>query len=254
MASEHRGPRRGSIVEGGVEAAAAGARVVEDVVDALSENLGRRSRARDATGGSARNREGKSAGDRGRSKATSAAGWRREPASATAVGEIADLTADLLGRLGEAAQDIADSIGERDWFPPECPTVDLSGYPGSWAKVDFRFTNTAPVALADVGFEATDLIGTTDRIDAGELHFRHGDDEAIARIGPGHSTAVTVAIKIPESASADVYRGVMAARSAAPAGREQAEAGPERAWALLQLEVKPSDPGRAIRSIEPETE
>lgn len=256
MASEHREPRRGSIVEGGIEGVAAGARVVENVVDTLAENVRRRSRPSYATGASGRKREGRSEGRRGRSKGAATAGSDREPASATAVGEIADLTADLLGRLGEAAQDIADSIGEREWFPPECPTVDVYGYPGERAKkAKFRFTNTGPSALAKVGFEATDLIGAKDRIEAGQIHFRHGDDEVIPRIGPGRSAIITVEIEIPESATADIYRGVMAARSATLAGREEAEAGPQGAWALLELDVEAADPGRAIAPTDrPETE
>lgn len=254
MASEHREPRRGSIVEGGIEGVAAGFRTVENVSDALTESLRRRSRTSNASEASARKRQG-SAGGRGRSKGTTAAGSGREPASATAVGELADIAADFLGRLGEAAQDIADSIGERDWFPPECPTLDVYGAPGEIAPAEFRFTNTSPSALADVGFEATDLIGATDRIDAKGIHFRHGDDEVIKRIQPGRSTPVTVEIEIPDLATVGVYRGVMAARSKPLAGRREPEAGPQGAWALVQLEVKAVDPGRAITpSDRPATE
>jgi hypothetical protein len=251
MASEYRGPRRRSIVEGSIEGVAAGARVVEDAVDTLADSVRRRSRTSYATGASSREREARKAERRGRSKdkGRSPRG-PREPGSESVVGEIADLTADLLDRLGDAAQDIADSIGERDWFPPDCPTIEPHGLPGGAAKVRFRFTNTSPSGLGKVGFEATDLLGATDRINAGAVHFSFGDDEVIPRIGPGKSRMVTLEIEIPQDARADIYRGVIAARTGGLAGREAAEAGPEGAWALVELEVEATDPGRAITQVE----
>ena len=255
MASEHRGPRRGSIVEGGVEAAAAGARVVEDAVDTLAESVRRTSRTGYATGSAPREREARRAERRRRSKDKARSPRaRREPGSESVVGEIADLTSDLLDRLGDAAQDIADSIGERDWFPPECPTIEPHGPAGGVAKVRFRFTNTGASKLEEVRFEATDLLGATDRIDAGDVHFRFGDDEVIPRIGPGKSRMVTLKIEIPPEQPADIYRGVIAARSGGLAGREAAEAGPEGAWALVELEVEAGDLSRAIAQVEEEPE
>lgn len=256
MASEYRGPRRRSIVEGTIEGVTAGARVVEDAVDTLAESVRRTSRTGYATGASSREREARKAGRGGRSKDKGQAPeGRRERGSESVVGEIADLTADLLDRLGDAAQDIADSIGDRDWFPPECPTIEPHGPPGGAAKVRFRFTNTSPSALGEVGFEATDLLGTTGRIRADAVHFSFADDEVIPRIGPGKSRMVTLEIGIPEEAPAGIYRGVIAARSGGLAGREAAEAGPQGAWALVELEVEATDAGGpTITQVEePET-
>jgi hypothetical protein len=61
---------------------------------------------------------------------------------------------------------------------------------------------------------------------------------------------VIVAVEIPDEAPVGLYRGVIAARSAAPKGRAEAEGGPEDAWAVIELEVAAVDAPSAIARVE----
>jgi hypothetical protein len=167
-------------------------------------------------------------------------------------GSAADLFVDLLERFGEAVQDVAAAIAEHERFDgePECPMLELRGPPGHAAAVEFDFTNTGPSALTKVAFEATDLLGATGQIDAGAVSFEHEDDPHIPRVGPSGTARVIVSVAIPDEAPAGPYRGVIAARSAAPKGRAEPEGGPEDAWAVLELEVAAVDAPSAIARVE----
>jgi hypothetical protein len=103
--------------------------------------------------------------------------------------------------------------------------------------------------LAGVTFELTDLLGEAKRIDAGAVSFGYDDEGQIARLAPGESARVMVAVQVPE-VPPGTYRGVIAARSAAQQGRAEFEGGPEDAWALLELEVATTDPRSPISPIE----
>lgn len=256
MATDQGEPGRRPVdplVAGVGEGVAAGYRAVESVVEGMAESLRRRPGASSARGASARQRTGRTAGARRRStgKGPGRASGRAR-ASSTTGDELADLIAALLDRFGEAAQDIAGYIGERDWFdgPAECPRLGLDGVPGALAEDEFRFTNTGSSALRELGFEATDLLGAAARIDAGQVGFEPQDKERSARLRPGGSTMVTLTVAIPDEVPAGTYRGVIATRSAAPVARGAAEGGPEGAWALLELEVGATDPRRVITPAE----
>ena len=240
--AENREPRRRQVdplLGVAAEAARAGLRGADyEVSEGLRRSTGRRS-----AGGAAGRKRAAPKAQRAQSRPSDPGG---PPTDSTA-----DLLVGLLERFGEAVQDTAAAIGEREWFDgePEGPTLELRGPPGHRAAVEFDFTNTGPSALTKVTFEATDLLGATERIDAGAVSFRFNDDQYIPRVGPGGTARVIVKVTIPEVPAGD-YRGVIAARSGAPEGRAEAEGGPEDAWALIELEVAAIDPRSAITPVE----
>jgi hypothetical protein len=253
--ADDREPRRRQadpLLAVAAEAARAGLRGADYVVEGLSETLRRGTGDRSGGAAAGRQRAARTRARRARSKGfapTTPPG--SESPSSPVTGSTVDLLVELLERFGEAIQDTAGAIAEREWFDgePKCPTLELRGAPGHPAAVEFAFTNTSPSVLAKVTFEATDLIGVTEQIDAGAVSFKYENDPYIPRVGPGASARVIVAVEIPE-APAGTYRGVIAARSAAPEGRAEAESGPEGAWAVLELEVAAMDPRSAIAPIE----
>jgi hypothetical protein len=226
------------------EAARAGLRGADYVVEGLSE--GRRR----GTGQRAARTKAQRARSRGYRSATPPDSEGPSPSPVT--GSATDLFVELLERFGEAVQDVAAAIAEREWFDgePEYPTLELRAPSGHSAAVEFDFTNTGPSALAKVMFEATDLLGATNQIDASAVSFEYGDDPYIPRVGPGKRARVIVAVAIPDEAPAGPYRGVIAARSAAPEGRAEAEGGPDDAWAVIELEVAAVDAPSAIARVE----
>lgn len=233
MVGDQGEPRRratGSFVAAAGEAVDAGFRALQHVEAGLSESL-RRSPPR----------SGRSAG-RARAAAPSAAGARPPHAI---VDELADFTADILDRMGEAARDIAGHIGEHDRSAPPSPVprLELEGAPGRRAKDKFWFRNTGGTALKQVSFEATDLLGAGRRIDAGSISFEHSGKDQIERLQPGGLTAVIVAVDIPRDAVANIYRGVIVAVFPPPSRGRRYDAGPVGAWALLELEVLATDRG-----------
>ena len=238
----NRKPRRGQVdplLAVAADAAAAGLRGADYVVEGMSESLRRRTGGRSAGAGAGRQRFG----------GTTPPAHEGPP---PVTGRTADLFAEVLDRFGEAVQDIAAAIGEHEWFAaePDCPTLELRGVPGHSAGVEFDFTNTGPSALAKVVFKATDLLGATTQIDAREVSFQHEEYPHIPRVGPGGRARVTVTVTVPEDTPDGTYRGLIAARSAAPAGRGEAEGGPHDAWSLIELEVGATDPRSPIAPVE----
>ena len=239
--ADYRKPRRGQVdplLAVAAEAAGAGLRGADYVVEGLSESLRRRTGPRSAGAAAGRQRHG-----------------RTPPAyegPPPATGRTTDLFVELLDRFGEAVQDIAAGIDKREWFggEPDCPTLRLQGVPGHRRRVEFDFTNTGPSALARVTFEATDLLGAATRIDASAVSFKHEDHPHIPRVGPRGRARVTVKVTIPENTPDGTYRGLIAARSAAPKGRAEAEGGPNDAWSLIELEVGATDPASPIAPVE----
>jgi hypothetical protein len=157
------------------------------------------------------------------------------------VGKFADLTADVMDRMGDTFRDIAEH--ERFARDSDVPQLCLRGRAGSVVTADFRFTNTGSTALKDVTFAATDLLGPGDPIDARNVGFEHGEarEQRIERMGPGRETWVTVGVAIPDDTPAGEYHGVIAAKSPPPTERDAAEAGPVGAWALVELQVLATD-------------
>jgi hypothetical protein len=246
--ADYRKPRRGQVdplLAVAAEAAGAGLRSADYVVEGLSESLRRRTGRRSAGAAAGRQRAAQARSPLGRSGS-----YESPPPPVT--GRTTDLFVELLDRFGAAVQDIAAGIAEREWFAgePDCPTLELRGVPGHSAEVEFDFTNTGPSALPSVAFEATDLLGAATRIDANEVSFQHEDYPHIPRVGPGGRARVTVTVTIPEDAPDGTYRGLIAARSAAPEGRAKAEGGPQDAWSLIELEVAATDPRSPIAPVE----
>jgi hypothetical protein len=191
----------------------------------------------------------------GRSRAASApsrpAGTYRPPPKPdrgvpphSIVGKFADLTADVMDRMGVTFRDIAEH--ERFTRESDVPQLCLRGRAGSEAAEEFQFSNTGQTALKEVTFAATDLLGPGDPIAAGNIGFHHGEarQDRIERVGPQRQTWVTVAVDIPPETAAGEYRGVIAAKSPPATGRDAAEAGPVGAWALLELQVLATDKSR----------
>jgi hypothetical protein len=243
MASDHRDSRRQAIdplMDAAVEGVAAGYRGVEYVAEGLAESLRRR-----PGGSGAASSPSKGPGGHARSG--------REPGTARVVGEIAALTADLLDRLSDTAQEIAGELGARFDGGAE-PALQLKGLPGETPHVIFTLTNTGPAALTDVTFAATDLIGAAGDIDAGAVDISPVDREGTERIRSGGSAEVCVEVAIPRKAAVGTYRGVITTRSSTRRDRT-VRTGPRDAWAVLELEVEATDPRRKVHhDEEPEAE
>jgi hypothetical protein len=258
MAADRGEPRRRTIdpiVAGIGEGVAAGYRAVESVVVGVSESARMRSATRAAGGAAAsaaatpRARRTRPAGTRARSMARPRTMPRasRDTTPPTIIGELADLTAEFLDGIGDAVREIAGHIAERDRFEddPRHHTLELEGAPGETVRDEFLLSNTGPTALKDLDFEKTNLIGAAATpIRAGAIRFKPEAEGTIDRVRPGGSTTVTVAVKIPADAAPGRYRGVVCARFASDDDRTEAEGGPIGAWALIELEVLPTDPGR----------
>jgi hypothetical protein len=261
MAADRGEPRRRAIdpiVAGIGEGVAAGYRAVESVVVGVSESARVRSATRAAGAAAAsaattaRARTATPAGARARSAAASTAQPRTMPRTArdrpppTIIGELADLTVEVLDGMGDAIREIAGHI-ERDRFEddPRHHTLELEGAPGETVRDEFLLSNTGPTALKELDFEKTNLIGAAATpIRAGAIKFKPESEGTVDRVRPGGSTTVTVSVKIPADAAPGRYRGVVCARFASDDDRTEAEAGPVGAWALIELEVLPTDPGR----------
>ena len=260
--ADQREPRRRQVdplLGVAAEAARAGLRGADYVVEGLSESLrrgtGRRSAG--ATAGRWRAAQTQAQGARSRSYGPTRAPGAQGTSSPPVTGSTADLFVELLQRFGEGVQNIVPAIAERQRFDGEHerPTLELRGAPGHPAEVEFAFTNTGPSALATVTFTATDLLGPTEQIAADAVSFKpeavkRDEDPHIPHVRPGGTANVIVVVEIPEEASAGFYRGVIAERSAAREGRPGAEGGLEDVWAMLELEVVPIDPRSAIAPVE----
>lgn len=257
MAADRGEPRRRTIdpiVAGIGEGVAAGYRAVESVVVGVSESARMRSATRAAgTAASAatrpRARRAQPAGTRARSAGQPRTTPRtvRDTTPPTIIGELADLTAELLDGIGDAVREIAGHIAERDRFEddPRHHTLELEGPQGETVRDEFLLSNTGPTALKDLDFEKTNLIGAAATpIRAGAIKLKPEAEGTVDRVRPGGSTTVTVSIKIPADAAPGRYRGVVCARFASDDDRAEAEGGPIGAWALIELEVLATDPGR----------
>jgi hypothetical protein len=235
MAGERGSKRRGydPLVAGISDGVAAGYQALEYVFQGLSESLERRPGTR-----SRHERDGE----------------RRRPARGVGppldiVDDLASLFAELLGRVGEVAQETASSITDRSWVPAqeeECVRLEITAEPGGQGFTDFRVWNPSSKVLNRVDLMATDLIGHEETIDADAVTFA---PTHVDRIPPNRSASPKVVVQIPEDASLGTYRGVI-------------QAMPGQAWAVLEVTVKrhrpaaphPDEPAAAQSSehVEPE--
>jgi hypothetical protein len=193
--------------------------------------------------------EGMAAGSRVVGAVADSMAGRSSSARATVGEDLTDLTAELFDRLGETMREIAGVIADRtpSRGADAVPALALSGVAGETVGLAFRFTNTGEAALKDVGFEATPLLGEAGDIDSRSIHVDWPGDAALR---PRGSIELTLQVAIPEDAPPGSYRGVIAARTPAPEGRRRAEAGPEDAWALVQLEISGSSARTPISPVE----
>jgi hypothetical protein len=169
---------------------------------------------------------------------------RTTTAPPTIVGEIADLTADMLERLGEAARVVAERILEAEVGQPEAEVarLQLSARPGETRDVDFHFTNTGPIALEWVEFKATKLLGVAKEIKAPVFRVSKQDQDpahpkCMGRVRARETKTVIVVVAIPEDASPGPYQCVLTA-SGTPASGPSVDAS-----AFLELQLAPPDTG-----------
>jgi hypothetical protein len=246
--ADQREPRRGPVdplLAVAAEAAAAGIRGADYVIEGLNESLRAGVGTRSTRAAAARRRAARAAAARARAAGEpEAASANDDPASRTSV----DLFVELLGRFSDEIRNIAEGVGAAGGVEPECPILELDGMPGKQAGVEFTFTNTGASVLTDVTFVATDLLGAATKIEARKVTIDYGakDRKAIERVGPGRTETVIVNVQIPGDAPEGMYHGCIAARAKAPAGRSAVEAAPEDAWAVIELEVRKAVRKRAI--------
>lgn len=236
MARDNREPRRQAIdplMDACLEGVAAGYRGVGYVAEGITESI----RRRPGSGHSGGGHKGGGGQQRG----------GRSPGTATFVGEIAALTADLLDRLSETAEEIAAELGTRHEHGAE-RTLELKGLPGETPSVTFKLHNTGPAALTAVDFEATDLIGAAGRIDARAVDVNSEDGQKIDRIRSGGFVVLCVEVTIPDDQPAGTYRGVITTSAATRRGQTKVKTAPRDAWAVIELEVEATDPGRKENS------
>ena len=252
--ADQREPRRGPVdplLAVAAEAAAAGIRGADYVIEGLNESLRAGVATRSTRAAAGRRRAARAGEARARAAGTGppAAEAPDDVASRTSV----DLFVELLGRFGDEIRDLAEGVGGAGERQPECPTLELEGKPGKRAAVEFTFTNTGPTVLADVTFAATDLLGAATEIGGDAVTFDYGaeDRTAIERVGPGRAETVIVAVEIPGDALEGTYHGCIAARAKPPEGRSEVEAAPEDAWTVIELAVGTPVRKKAIEPAKP---
>jgi hypothetical protein len=212
MANEHGDqPRRpiDPLVGVVTDSVALGYEALELVVVGLRESLRLKS-----SGGA-----GSSAGPGGPARAPArqrspAAGRGREGARASSgalVSDLAGIAAELLGRAGAVAAEVASSASARSPERAQTATIPellVQGPSGQTLTLEFAVWSTGHGALRAVKLDATDLIGPNRLPAQGTVTFKPA---VVPRIGPGQSVAVKVEVEVPESATAGTYRGLVQA-------------------------------------------
>lgn len=190
----HRSPPRHPVdplAEVISDAAHSGFRTLESVTDALAESVHLQA------SGSSRRR-------------------RPSPAGTTPPGAVAEdllrLFAELLGKAGEVAQDVAQAIGGQPGEEPDdeqrrtVELVELDAPAGEAATGEFTIWNTGQVVLRNVQFSTTGLTGRAGAINTEELTFRPA---VIGSIVPGAGQTVTVSVSPSIERAQGVYHGVV---------------------------------------------
>jgi hypothetical protein len=250
MASDRGRPRQRRIdplIAGIGDGVAAGYRAVESVVVGANQSVRMRSAAPAAAATRASTGRRKPQASRtGDAAGRRTAPTRAAPAAAptTLLGEIADVAADVLDGLGDAMREVASHMTD-DRFDDGAlhHILELEGAPRETATGEFLLSNTGPTALKGLTFAKTSLIGAAPNpIAASAVTLSPVGNGTTARVRPGGSTTVTVAVKIPAGAAAGVYRGVVCAQFDSDDDGDLADEGPVSAWALIELDVVPTDP------------
>jgi hypothetical protein len=208
------------LVAGIRDGVAAGYDALEYVLEGLSASLDRRSRTGAHRAHGVRHGEGGYGGRRG---------GRGAPLDV--VDDVASIAAEIIGLLGEVAQETAESITERarPARRGECVPLELMAEPGYEAAVDFHVWNTSSTVLHGIDLVASELVDHDNRIGADAVRFVPA---RLDRILPGRSATVQVVVTVPRGTTPGTYRGVV-----------QAE--PGGAWAVLELEVVPEEEKKA---------
>jgi hypothetical protein len=173
---------------------------------------------------------GATAGPRGPSLNTSAA----------LLGDLAAIAAELFGRAGAVAAEVADTVSERVGQPAEAlsiPELTHDAVAGETTTLEFAVWNTGPTALRKVVLGATDLIGAEHRSLKGAIAFR---PPIVSQVGPGQSVAVEVDVAVPRRTEPGLYRGLV-----------QAEPGDTCAVLLLNVTAAPAAPPASRRRTKP---
>jgi hypothetical protein len=155
--------------------------------------------------------------------------------SAALVGDFAAIAAELFGRAGAVASEVASTVSERVAQPAQTPSIPelvVDAVVGEPTTLEFSVWNTGPTALRKVVLNATDLIGSGHHSIRDAIKFRPA---IVAQVGPGRSVDVEVDVSVPKSAVAGVYRGLI-----------QAE--PGDTCAVLMLNVAAAPKRRAAKT------
>jgi hypothetical protein len=251
MASDRGRPRQRRIdplIAGIGDGVAAGYRAVESVVVGANQSVRMRSAppAAAATRASTRRRKPKPSRT-GNPASRRTPPTRAAPAAAAApttlLGGIADVAADVLDGLGDAMREVASHMTDDRFDDALHHILELEGAPRETATAEFLLSNTGPTALKGLTFAKTSLIGAAPNpIAASAVTLTPAGKGTTARVRPGGSTTVTVAVKIPAAAAAGVYRGIVCAQFDSDDDGDLADEGPVSAWALIELDVVPTDP------------
>ena len=151
-------------------------------------------------------------------------------ASAALLGDLAAVAAELFGRAGAVAAEVASTVSERVSQPSEAPSIPeliVGAVAGETTTLEFSVWNTGATALRKVTLQATDLLGAEHRSLKDVVTFR---PPIVSHVGPGKFVAVEVDVAVPRKTEPGIYRGLV-----------QAE--PGDTCAVLMLEVTSAPAG-----------
>jgi hypothetical protein len=157
--------------------------------------------------------------------------------SAALLGDLAAIAAELFGRAGAVAAEVANTVSERVAQPAEAPSIPeliVDTVAGGTATLEFSVWNTGPTALRKVTLQATELIGSEHRALKDAITFR---PPIVSQVGPGKFAAVEVDVAVPRGAEPGIYRGLV-----------QAEPGDTCAVLMLEVAAAPAAPAASARS------
>ena len=150
--------------------------------------------------------------------------------------DFAEVAAELLGRAGAIAADVAGAAAanvpaERD----EGPTVierSVEAPAGGKGSTSISVINHGSTALGNIALSATDLVGAgRTPVKASAISF---DPSTVSYVGPGKHHRVEITVNVPKGAAPGIYRGLV-----------QAE--PGDMCAVLMLHVKDAPAKRSSR-------